>query len=69
MNLANLEAFLISQRKRNKRESLRKKNKSCGTKVFLECHTAKVLLNTIYFYNAKLFGIRAKEYRDIRCSI
>ena len=30
------------------------------------CHNAKVLLHTVYFYNGKLFGIRAKEHRDLR---
>ena len=30
--------------------------------------TARVLLNTIYFYNGKLFGIRAQEHRILRLS-
>ena len=30
--------------------------------------TARVLLNTIYFYNGKLFGIRAQEHRKLRLS-
>ena len=28
--------------------------------------TAKALLNVIYFYNGKLFGLRGGEHRDIR---
>ena len=26
------------------------------------------MLHTIYFYNGKRFGIRAKEHRDLRCN-
>lgn len=29
-------------------------------------HVARVLLNTIYFYNGKLFGIRSQEHRKLR---
>lgn len=32
----------------------------------LGCSSAKTLVNTIYFYNGKLFGIRAKEHRNLR---
>ena len=35
-------------------------------KGFLGCHNAKVLMHTLYFYNGKRFGIRAKEHRDLR---
>ena len=28
--------------------------------------TAKALLNVIYFYNGKLFGLQGGEHRDIR---
>ena len=35
-------------------------------KNLLGCSSAKSLVNTIYFYNGKLFGIRAKEHRDLR---
>ena len=35
-------------------------------KGLLGCQTAETLANTIYFYNGKLFGIRAKEHRDLR---
>lgn len=34
-------------------------------KGLLGCQTAEILVNTIYFYNGKLFGIRAKEHRDL----
>ena len=27
--------------------------------------SARTLLNTVYFYNGKLFGLRASEYRGI----
>ena len=29
-------------------------------------HTAKSLINTMYFYNGKLFGLRFKEHRGLR---
>ena len=29
-------------------------------------HTAKCLMNTMYFYNGKLFGLRSKEHRGLR---
>jgi len=32
----------------------------------LGCQSAKSLLNTVYFYNGKLFGLRGGEHRDIR---
>ena len=35
-------------------------------KGLLGCQTAETLVNTIYFYNGKLFGIQAKENRDLR---
>ncbi|KAK3706539.1 hypothetical protein QZH41_013031 [Actinostola sp. cb2023] len=30
--------------------------------------TAKTILNTLYFYNGKLFGMRSKEHRSLRLS-
>ena len=30
-------------------------------KGFLGCHNAKVLMNTIYFYNSKFFGLDLKS--------
>lgn len=35
-------------------------------KNILGCHTAKSLVHTIYFYNGKLFGLRAVEHRNLR---
>lgn len=35
-------------------------------KGLLQCQTAETLVNTIYFYNGKLFEIQAKEHRDLR---
>jgi integrase len=32
----------------------------------LGCLTAKCLLDTIYFYNGKLFGLRSNEHRNLR---
>jgi hypothetical protein len=37
-------------------------------KGLLGDHTAKSLMNTMYFYNGKLFGLRSKERRDLRFS-
>ena len=35
----------------------------------LGTHSAKALLNTVYFYNCKVFGLRSyDEHRDLRCS-
>ena len=31
----------------------------------LEMSTAKLLLNTVYFYNGKLFGLRGGEHRSL----
>ena len=31
-------------------------------------HSAESLLNTLYFYNGKLFGLRANEHRLLRIS-
>ena len=31
----------------------------------LGCQSAKSLLNTVYFYNGKLFGLRGGEHRNI----
>ena len=38
------------------------------TKGLLGCDSAECLLNTIYFYNGKLFGLRSNEHRLIRVS-
>ena len=38
------------------------------TKGLLGCHSAECLLNTIYFYNGKLFGLRSNEHRLMRVS-
>lgn len=35
-------------------------------KGLLGYFTAKSLLDTIYFYNGKLFGLRSKEHRNLR---
>ena len=35
-------------------------------KELLGDHTAKSLMNTMYFYNGKLFGLRSKEQRGLR---
>ena len=35
-------------------------------KGLLGSSTSEVILNTVYYYNGKLFGIRAKEHRDLR---
>ena len=35
-------------------------------KELLGDHTAKSLMNTMYFYNGKLFGLRSKEHRGLR---
>jgi len=32
---------------------------------FLGKNSAKSLLNVVYFYNGKLFGLRASEHRNI----
>ena len=35
----------------------------------LGTHSAKALLNTVYFYNCKVFGLRSyDEHRNLRCS-
>lgn len=36
------------------------------SKGLLGCSTAKSLLNTIYFFNGKIFGIRGGEQRNLR---
>jgi len=37
-------------------------------KNVLGCQTDKSLVNTIYFYNGKMFGLRANEHRNLRFS-
>ena len=35
----------------------------------LGCQSAKSLLNTVYFYNGKLFGDRGGEHRNITVAV
>ena len=48
-------------------ESFRKKKRTRQIKVFWDVRSI-MLRHTIYFYNGRLFGIRAKEHRDLRCN-
>ena len=53
-------------KKEDKEAITAEEEKILWEKNLLVCHNAKSLLHTIYFYNGKLFGIRAKEHRDLR---
>ena len=53
--------------KRPEREGITaEEEKTLWDKGLLGCHTAKALLHTVYFYNGKLFGLRASEHRNLR---
>ena len=68
MKLLNLEGVANKSKKAEREGITEEEEKILWYESLLRCHNAKALLHTIYFYNEKLFGIRAKEHRDLRCN-
>ena len=66
MKLACQDGLTNSTRMAKREEVTEEEEKIMWQKDLLGCQTAKSLLYTIYFYNGKLFGIRAKEHRNLR---
>ena len=66
MRQANYEGIGKKSRRPEREGITEDEERLLWDKVFLGCHNAKVLMHTLYFYNGKLFGIRAKEHRDLR---
>ena len=56
----------ITNRKEEKEPVIEDEEEQMWQKGVLGDKTARSLLNTIYFYNGKLFGIRAQEHRQLR---
>jgi hypothetical protein len=45
-----------------------KEEKLFWSKCLLGCGTAKSLMNTIYYFNENIFGIRGGKHRNLRLS-
>ena len=65
MKLACQDGLTNSTKMAKREEVTEEEKKIMWQKDLLGCQTAKSLI-TIYFYNGKLFGIRAKEHRGLR---
>lgn len=68
MKQATLDGVANETKKEERSEITGEDELLMWNKGVLGCHTAKSLLRTIYFYNGKLFGLRAKEHRNLRYS-
>lgn len=53
---------------KDREEITEEDEKTMWMKGLLGCSTSKSLMRTIYFYNGKLFGLRAKEHRNLKYS-
>jgi hypothetical protein len=64
--MKSVHATGLTNQKDEKEPVTEKEEQQMWELQFLGDQTAKALLNTIYFYNGKLFGIRAQEQRKLR---
>ena len=66
MKDATKEGLSVKFKKAERQEVTAKEEELFWSKGLLGNETAECLLNTVYFYNGKLFGLRAKEHRQLR---
>jgi len=56
------------QSKMEERQEITEEDEATLWKMgLMGCQSARSLLSTLYFYNGKLFGLRSKEHRNLRC--
>ena len=65
MKQTTLDGVANKTKKKERSDITEEDEATMWSKGLLGCHTAKSLFRTIYFYNGKLFGLRAKEHRNL----
>ena len=66
MKDATKEVLSVKFKKWERQEVTAEEEELFWSKGQLGNETAECLLNTVYFYNGKLFRLRAKEHRQLR---
>lgn len=66
MKDATKEGLSVKFKKAERQEVTAEEEELLWSKGLLGNKTAECLLNTVYYYNGKLFGLRAKEHRQLR---
>ena len=59
------KVFLLKPKKEEKEAVTGEEEELFWSKGLLGCGTAKSLLNTVYYYNGKMFGLRGSEHRKL----